>query len=121
MTNKKERRLQRHLKNKEKDQTSKEAAWNSGKLIKPNHNHKPYSILYSDQLGERLITRLRNFKQASSDNEEYLMKFRTLRIKCIEYILHYDFNFPKSNDFKKIKLLLDTYWDEPDNLINIEL
>ena len=53
--NKKKRRLARHLRNKEKDENYKKEAWESGKLIEPNHNNQGYPVEYSLELGKRLL------------------------------------------------------------------
>lgn len=122
MNKKQERRLQRHLKNKEKDTNHKKEAWESGKLIKPNHNGGDYPLDTSLEIGERLVIKLREKKQeCNGSNELFIQKFRMYRKKCIEFILHYPSHFTRVENYKKIKLLLETYWDNPDNLINIEL
>lgn len=121
MTRKQERRKARHERNVLKDQTHKREAWEAGKLIKPNHNNKAYPWEYSLELGQRLLERLRNYKTIVTSNEEFVSKFRLYKKKCIEYILHYDHSRGLTDDYQKIKLLLETYWDDIDNLINIEI
>ena len=121
MNKKQERRKLRHLRNIAKDQAHKKEAWEAGKLIKPNHNNKAYDPEYSAELGRRLLERLSNHKQLVTSNEECVGKFRLYKKKCIEYILHYDHSHGLSEDYNKIKLLLETYWDDVDNLINIEI
>lgn len=122
MNRKQERRLQRHLRNKEKDIKHKEEAWESGKLIKPNHNGKAYPINYSLELGKRLVERIKQKKQeCAGDNEQFIQKFRLYKKKCIEFILHYPQNTTKCENYWKIKTMLETYWDNPENLININL
>lgn len=117
---KQQRRLARHLRNVAKDQQHKKEAWESGKLIKPNHNNNAYDKEYSDELGRRLVERIKNAKELSQgDNEFFISKFRLYKKKCIEYILHYDMNYPPTEDYNKIKLLLETYWDDRNNLINV--
>ena len=121
MTRKQERRKARHERNVLKDQTHKKEAWEAGKLIKPNHNNKAYPPEYSTELGKRLVDRIRAHKEAATTNEEFIGKFRLYRKKCIEYILHYDHSQGLSAEYIKIKQLLETYWDDTDNLINIDL
>jgi hypothetical protein len=53
--NKKRRRLERHLRNKAKDENHKKEAWEQGKLIEPNHNGRYYPEEYSLELGKRLL------------------------------------------------------------------
>jgi len=53
--NKKIRRLERHQRNKKKEEDYKKEAWESGKLIEPNHNNKGYPVEYSLELGKRLL------------------------------------------------------------------
>ena len=55
--NKKRRRLERHLRNKAKDENHKKEAWEQGKLIEPNHNGRHYPEEYSLELGKRLQDR----------------------------------------------------------------
>lgn len=121
MNRKQERRKQRHLRNVAKDLNHKKEAWEAGKLIKPNHNNKPYPIEYSQELGKRLLERLRNYKAIVTTNEEFVSKFRLYKKKCIEYILHYDHQQAISEDYTKIKTLLETYWDDINNLINVNI
>ena len=121
MNKKQIRRKERHIRNVNKDIQHKKEAWESGKLIKPNHNNKSYSPEYSTELGKRLIERLQDSKRNSMSNEEFVNKFRLYKKKCIEYILHYDHSQGLSDDYNKIKLLLETYWDDINNLINIEI
>ena len=121
MNRKQERRLQRHLRNKAKDIKHKEEAWEAGKLIKPNHNGKAYPLEYSLELGRRLVERISQHRQnCNGDNELFKQKFRLYRKKCIEFILHYS-QGDKCENYRKIKTALETYWDNPENLINIEL
>lgn len=122
MNRKQERRLQRHLRNKAKDETYKKEAWEAGKLIKPNHNGNSYDVGYSEELGKRLISRLCSCKElAAGDNEMFIRKFRLYKKKCIEYILHFDISQPKTIEYQKIKTLLEVYWDSPEHLIEVEI
>lgn len=122
MNNKQERRLQRHLRNVAKDTTHKEEAWEAGKLIKPNHNGSSYPPEYCKELGRRLVERLRAHRNnCGGDNNLFIQKFRLYKKKCIEYILHYPENLEKSEDYYKIKNALETYWDNIEELIKIEL
>lgn len=121
MNRKQERRRERHLRNVRKDQQHKQEAWEAGKLIKPNHNNKAYPPEYSQELGKRLVERLRSAKENAGNNEEFISKFRLYRKKCIEFILFYDHSQPLSEEYMKIKHLLETYWDDIDNLIKVDL
>ena len=119
--NKKEKRLERHIKNKRNEETHKKEAWKKGKLIRPNHNEKPFPIEYSKSLGIRLINLFKKYKEESTNNEEFVFKFQAYRKRCIEFILYYDHSYPLTNEYNTIKTLLETYWDNPENLINVPL
>ena len=119
---KQQRRLARHLRNVAKDQQHKKDAWESGKLIKPNHNNNAYDKDYSDELGLRLVERIRSKKEESQgDNETFIAKFRIYKKKCIEYILHYDMSNPPTKEYNKIKHILEVYWDDREHLIDVEI
>jgi hypothetical protein len=63
---KQQRRLARHLRNVAKDQQHKKEAWESGKLIKPNHNNNAYEKDYSDEdlkILQTIITDQRDLKE----------------------------------------------------------
>lgn len=121
LTPRQERRKLRHEKNVLKDITTKQEAWDSGKIIEPNHNHKAYSPEYSEKLGKRLLGKLKKEKSKAIDNGNFLTEFRKIKKYYVAYILHYDHTRELSEDYHKIKNLLETYWDDPDNFINIKL
>lgn len=71
--NRRKRRLQRHERNKTKDQEHKKEAWESGKLIEPNHNGNYYPAEYSMELGMRLVDK---------DFQKYRLKIRDYLLLC---------------------------------------
>lgn len=113
---KKERRQERHKKNIEKEIKYKQEAWSAGKIIEPNHNGGSYPGDYSIEVGKRLKSKIypgsRNFTA-----EEYISKFRLWKMKIQDFILHYSPEIPKSSEYLYLKHLLETYWDEPENLL----
>ena len=60
--NKKRRRLERHIRNKNKEIEYKAEAWENGKLIEENHNNGPYSSKYTLELGERLFSIMKDIQ-----------------------------------------------------------
>lgn len=130
MTNskkKKERRKLRYLRNIRKEVEYKKDAWEKGKLIEENHNNGPYSPEYSIELGNRLYNIMQSFKEQAFNSKELLnsvqknefliIKFRMYRIKIRDFILHYNPIIPKSKEYNYLKLLIETYWDKPNELI----
>lgn len=130
MTNskkKKERRKLRYLRNIRKEVEYKKDAWEKGKLIEENHNNGPYSPEYSIELGNRLYNIMQSFKEQAFNSKELLnsvqknefliIKFRMYRIKIRDFILHYNPIIPKSKEYNYLKLLIEIYWDKPNELI----
>lgn len=119
---KKQRRQERHDRNKRKDESYKKEAWDNGKLIEENHNNKPYSSSYSIELGTRLYNIMKDIKEKSTQFEEekrndyVVFRFRAYRKKIQDYILHYDPSTPKTEAYETLKSLLETYWDEPEKM-----
>ena len=129
---KKERRLQRHLRNKQKEVDHKKEAWDRGAFIEENHNNGPYSEDYTDKLANRLVDRLiqaRNLaiscdvsnefliKADSDRNKMFVMYFWKYRKISQDLILHWSPYLERDNRYNTIKNLLETYWDNPDKLI----
>jgi hypothetical protein len=120
---KKQRREQRYLRNKKKEEDYKKEAWESGKLIEENHNNKPYSPLYTSELGTRLYNILkdiefkaRDFTDVEKRRDYVVYRFRAYRKKIQDYILHYDPGTPKTEAYETLKYMLECYWDCPDKL-----
>lgn len=118
--NKKRRRLERHLRNKNNEEIYKSKAWESGKLIEENHNNGPYSGKYTTELGTRLYNIMKEVgvkMKEQEDKETFaIFKFRSYRKKIQDYILHYDPGTPKTEAYEFLKHLIETYWDCPENL-----
>jgi hypothetical protein len=117
---KKQRRYERHCRNREKDQQHKEGAWRSGKLIEENHNNSEYSSNYTIELCDRLVDILGDsliYCQSINNNDLFLSKFRAYRIKVRDLILHWSSTVPKSDKYNFLKRVIEEYWDNPDNLI----
>ena len=121
--NKKRRRLERHIRNKNNEIAYKEEAWEKGKLIEENHNNKPYSAKYTSDLGLRLFNIMKDIATKSKEFEEedrkknyVILRFRSYRKKIQDFILHYDPSTPRTEIYEFLKYLLETYWDCPDNL-----
>jgi hypothetical protein len=91
--NKKRRRLERHIRNKNKEKAYKEEAWENGKLIEENHNNGPYSPGYTLELGQRLFQIMKDVKERwLSRRTKRLMLFSGLgvigrRYRIIFYII----------------------------------
>lgn len=124
---KKIRKQQRYLKNKKKDEEYKKKAWESGKkLIEENHNNKPYSPNYSEELGKRLYNIFKDIYTKSLEfpekdrNNYVLIRFRAYRKKIQDFILHYNTSLHKTEEYEFLKYLLEVYWDKKDDLL-IEL
>ena len=111
MLGRKERRQARHERNKEKDKTHKEEAWEEGKLIEENHNDGPYSVSYTMALTTRLIQRLLEEKE-KGNAYHFRMEVQRLKKRMIDLILHYNPGVPKGPDYQYINKLLEVYWDE---------
>lgn len=142
-TRKKERRRLRYERNVRKEKEYKAQAWKEGKLIEPNHNNGPYPPDYSIELGKRLYERIQTNKglvyqspdshlpegfiwenmteeeKRSHVNNMLLYKFRLYRIKIRDFILHYNPDIPKTPEYEYLKLLIETYWDTPEKLIEV--
>lgn len=127
---KKERRRMRYLRNVRKEVEYKKEAWENGKLIEENHNQGPYSAGYSIELGERLMKIIQGYKEmcfqpnpetgeGPGGNELMIRKFRMYRMKIRDFILHYNPDIPKTEAYEYLKNGIETYWDNPDNLINV--
>jgi hypothetical protein len=118
--NKKRRRLERHIRNKNKEIAYKEEAWKKGKLIEENHNNGPYSLEYSLELGDRLCSIMKDIRskmEEQEDKETYaIFRFRSYRKKIQDYILHYNPGAPKNETYEFLKRLIETYWDCPKEL-----
>ena len=121
--NKKRRRLERHIRNKNNEIAYKEEAWEKGKLIEENHNNGPYSAKYTIELGTRLYNIMKDtaIKTGQFETEEEkssyaIFRFRSYRKKIQDYILHYDPGTPKTEVYEFLKHLIETYWDCPTNL-----
>lgn len=130
--NSKERRKLRHQRNIEKDTSHKKEAWDSGKLIEENHNGGPYSSSYTSELADRLIDRLvtgRTYILGCTDNDPVLLKnggvreqafigyYRRYKNKIKTLILHWSPDVKKDNRYNFLKWTLETYWDNPENLL----
>ena len=109
ISNKKERRKQRHERNIKKEQEYKKAAWDSGKLIEENHNQGPYSEQYTIDLTERLYKYL---GQHEESDEEFIKGFRKYKMKIQDLILHWNPSVPKDSPYLGLKKLLEVYWDK---------
>lgn len=127
---KKERRKMRYLRNVRKEVEYKKEAWENGKLIEENHNQGPYSPGYSIELGDRLMKIIQGYKEMClqpnpenggepGGNEMMIRKFRMYRIKIRDFILHYNPGIPKTEAYEYLKLGIETYWDNPDQLIYV--
>ena len=132
---KKERRRMRYLRNVRKEVEYKKEAWENGKLIEENHNQGPYSAGYSIELGNRLMDIIQNYKKQClestepfldpktgvqlSKEEVMVRKFRLYRMKIRDFILHYNPDIPKTEAYEYLKQGIETYWDNPENLINV--
>lgn len=117
---KKQRRYERHCRNRQRDLQHKEGAWKSGKLIEENHNNSEYSPNYTVELCNRLVDILGNYLtycQNINNNNSFLSKFRAYRIKVRDLILHWNSTVSKSNKYNFLKKVIEEYWDNPDDLI----
>ena len=125
MTNykKKQRRLERHQRNIQKEKEYKESAWKEGKLIEENHNNKPYSRVYTEEIGNRLHSIMIDIKSKlinQEDKSNYaIFRFRSYRKKIQDYILLYCPDLEKTKTYEYLKNLLECYWDYPENLWKI--
>lgn len=107
--NRKRRRLERHLRNKENDTAYKQKAWESGKLIEENHNNGPYSLDYTSQLSQRLYDILH---EEVKDEKAYLNRFIKYKQKIQTLILHWNSKVNKGEIYNFLKSSLELYWDE---------
>ena len=118
--NKKRRRLERHIRNKNKEKVYKEEAWENGKLIEENHNNGPYSPGYTLELGQRLFQIMKDVKEKMAEQEDKetyaIFRFRSYRKKIQDYILHYSPEVPKNEVYESLKRLIETYWDSSSDL-----
>lgn len=118
--NKKRRRLERHIRNKNKEKAYKEEAWENGKLIEENHNNGPYSQKYTLELGDRLYNIMKDVRMKMAEQEDKetyaIFRFRSYRKKIQDYILHYNPDVPKTEAYESLKRLIENYWDCPKDL-----
>lgn len=76
---KKERRLQRHLRNKRKDEEHKSNVWESGGLIEENHNNQAYSPERALGIADRLVEKLRESSETCDTNDKFVSRYQGLR------------------------------------------
>lgn len=76
---KKERRLQRHLRNKRKDEEHKSNVWESGGLIEENHNNQAYSPERALGIADRLVEKLRESLETCDTNDKFVSRYQGLR------------------------------------------
>lgn len=105
---KKRRKKERYLRNREKEETYKKEAWESGKLIEENHNWDQYSPWYSEELGDRLVLILRDIILRSKDNNSYLVEYRKWKDKIRDYII---LSSVEDQNYQTLKTSLEVYWD----------
>lgn len=111
------RRRERKIRNREKDRSYKELAWDEGKLISENHNNKTYSPRYSIDLGERLWDL---FKGDWESQDDLVWTLRKYKEKIQSWLILYSPDIEKGDIWEYFKNLLDCYWDEPDNLLRYD-
>lgn len=109
-----ERRIVRHSINKEKDLIHKEEAWKNGQLIRPSSNSYFWDESYLIEFGQRLSDIMKDL--IGQPNEFILNKFRLYKEAIRDFILKFDPKVKKSENYFYLKTLLETYWDEPENL-----
>ena len=109
MTNKQKRKKAKHEKNIQAEKEYKQAAWESGKLIKENNPDYYFKPDYSVELGRRLIEKL---EKGHSDPEHFLVIFRAFKGKIQELILKWSPWQPKDDNYILLKELLEIYWDQ---------
>lgn len=129
---KKERRLKRHLRNIKKEQEHKKEAWERGAYIEENHNGGPYTEDYTKELSWRMFSRLVDAKELAMNCEDsnpylinaggdrnrmYVMFFWKYKKIVQDLILHWSPDAPKGIEYRWLKRLLETYWDDSDSLI----
>lgn len=116
MNNKKIRRKFRHERNAKKDREYKIEAWKSGKLIEENHNSGPYTSDYTIELSERLVQYLLQERDKVINEPEpekkFTEAFRRYKKKIQTLILHWSPIVSENFNYKFLKELLETYWDE---------
>ena len=138
--NRKIRRKERHEKRKSAEQAYKKKMWEEGKkLIEPEYSAEGhYPADYSIELGKRLVSIIQGFRdrvikegtihdpRVPEDVEKYLGPndriiyfFRKYRIKIRNFIILYNPDIPETNEFLYLKRAIETYWDEPQNLLNV--
>lgn len=117
---KKERKELRRQKNIKKEQEHKKQAWEDGKLIEENHNDGFYSPEFTLKISSRLVERMTELKNtAEKDNEKIIQGFRSYKIKIRDTILRWSPAVEYNSDYYYLKKLIETYWDNSSNLINI--
>lgn len=111
-----DRRKIRHQRNKEKDVEQKKEAWENGRLIKPDLNSYFWDEDYLHDFERRIVGIMESMKEKK--DSYILQKFRLYKDKIKVYILKYNPKYTKTKGYYYLKKLLETYWDEPDNLKN---
>lgn len=118
----KQKRRERKERNIQKELTYKKEKWENGKLIEENHNNKYYSEEYSIELGNRLYNIIESIKSSCKEipiesvNEIFIGRFLLYKNKIRDFILFYNPNIKKSNEYNYLKKLLENYWDNKNNL-----
>lgn len=98
---KKERRKQRHLENKRKDEEIKKDGWESGKLIYENHNNKFFSKEFSIKFLDRVTEMTKSGKT----------EFYKLKEHAINAVLMFNPDLERTNNWYFLKKKLEDYWD----------
>lgn len=128
----KEKRRKRYEINVKKEINYKNREWNKGRLILKKPLDSPY--LHEDiclALEKRLVDCIKAEKQevlssfsnsgltAQQITEMIIKRYRKYKQKSIYLILHYNPTLKKTKNYQYLKVALETYWDNKNNLINV--
>lgn len=137
--NRKLRRQARHEKRKAADQEHKRKMWEDGKkLIEPEYSSLGfYPEDYSIELGKRLVSIIQSFRdrviqggdiedprypgegKILTQADQIIFYFQKYRIKIRNFIILYNPNIPETQEYLYLKKAIETYWDEPLNLLSV--
>lgn len=137
--NRKIRRKERHEKRKAAGEAYKKKMWEEGKkLIEPEYSAEGhYPADYSIELGKRLFKIIQDFRDRVTEEgriedprhpgenkylepgERMLYYFSKYRQKIRNFIILYHPDIPETPEFQYLKKAIETYWDEPYNLLSV--
>lgn len=115
----KQKKIEKKQKNKVDEINHKKKMWQLGKLIEPTRSTEYYTSDFTLQLSARLYECIKKeIESCNGSEEKFINEFRKYKSKIQKLILLWNSNTPHTREYGYLKLLLETYWDFPQNLLN---